>query len=63
MKNYGVRLNLLTITEENQESTNDARGKCTGAKLITSTLCTSAYGLTNNGGYLGTVNKEFPFLD
>ncbi|XP_024024132.1 probable L-gulonolactone oxidase 6 isoform X1 [Morus notabilis] len=44
-----LALAFIRITEENQESTNDAGGKCTGAKLITSTLSTSAYGLTNNG--------------
>ena len=36
-------------TEDNQESMDDAEGKCIGAKLITSTLSTGAYGLTNNG--------------
>ncbi|KAK4706369.1 hypothetical protein R3W88_034064 [Solanum pinnatisectum] len=35
--------------KENQESTNDAGGKCLSAKLTTSTLKIGAYGLTNNG--------------
>ncbi|XP_028779786.1 probable L-gulonolactone oxidase 6 [Neltuma alba] len=36
-------------TEELQEKTRDANGKCIGAKLVTGTLKTAAYGLTNNG--------------
>ncbi|XP_054783136.1 probable L-gulonolactone oxidase 6 [Prosopis cineraria] len=36
-------------TEELQEKTRDANGKCVGAKLVTGTLKTAAYGLTNNG--------------
>ncbi|KAJ0051852.1 hypothetical protein Pint_00659 [Pistacia integerrima] len=35
--------------EENQESTNDATGKCNGAMLVASTLMNTAFGLTNNG--------------
>lgn len=35
--------------EEIQESTGDADGKCISAKLLTSLLQTTAYGLTNNG--------------
>ncbi|KAI6701793.1 hypothetical protein NL676_010929 [Syzygium grande] len=42
-------LGLLRSTEELQESLNDAEGKCNSAKLISSTLEISAYGLTNNG--------------
>ncbi|KAJ8533086.1 hypothetical protein K7X08_015975 [Anisodus acutangulus] len=42
-------LAILRTSEENQESTNDASGKCASAKLITSTLKIGAYGLTNNG--------------
>ncbi|KAI6668895.1 hypothetical protein NL676_003780 [Syzygium grande] len=42
-------LALLRSTEELQESLNEADGKCNSAKLISSTLETSAYGLTNNG--------------
>ncbi|XP_028782993.1 probable L-gulonolactone oxidase 6 [Neltuma alba] len=36
-------------TEELQEATRDANGKCISAQLVTGTLKTSAYGLTNNG--------------
>ncbi|KAK4730444.1 hypothetical protein R3W88_023432 [Solanum pinnatisectum] len=43
----GVQDGLLI--KENQESTNDAGGKCVSAKLTTSTLKIGAYGLTNNG--------------
>ncbi|KAH9787272.1 putative L-gulonolactone oxidase 6 [Citrus sinensis] len=42
-------LATIRTTEENQESRSDANGKCIGAKLVTSTLVTSAFGLTNNG--------------
>ncbi|KAF8033568.1 hypothetical protein BT93_D2230 [Corymbia citriodora subsp. variegata] len=42
-------LALLRSTEELEESLNDADGKCNDAKLISSTLEISAYGLTNNG--------------
>ncbi|MCD7465267.1 putative L-gulonolactone oxidase 6 [Datura stramonium] len=42
-------LTILRTSEENQESTNDAAGKCSSAKLTTSTLKIGAYGLTNNG--------------
>ncbi|OAY48943.1 probable L-gulonolactone oxidase 6 [Manihot esculenta] len=44
-----VGLALVRTTEENQESLSDAEGKCISAKLSTTTLLTSAYGLTNNG--------------
>jgi len=37
------------LTEELQEATRDANGKCLGAKLITATLSGIGYGLTNNG--------------
>ncbi|XP_028779779.1 probable L-gulonolactone oxidase 6 [Neltuma alba] len=36
-------------TEERQEATRDANGKCLSAKLVTGTLKAFAYGLTNNG--------------
>ncbi|KAI9093925.1 hypothetical protein K1719_026923 [Acacia pycnantha] len=36
-------------TEELQEKTRDANGKCIRAKLVTGALKTAAYGLTNNG--------------
>lgn len=39
----------MLISEEKQESLGDIEGKCTGAKFLTSTLETVAYGLTNNG--------------
>ncbi|XP_016482573.1 putative L-gulonolactone oxidase 6 [Nicotiana tabacum] len=42
-------LAILRSSEENQESRNDSGGKCTSAKLTTSTLKIGAYGLTNNG--------------
>ncbi|XP_043718144.1 probable L-gulonolactone oxidase 6 [Telopea speciosissima] len=44
-------LELATIrsTEESQEYTRNAEGKCVNAKLTTSTLIASAYGLTNDG--------------
>ncbi|KAB2052473.1 hypothetical protein ES319_A12G123500v1 [Gossypium barbadense] len=35
--------------EETQESLRDTEGKCLNAKLVTSTLQSSAYGLTDNG--------------
>ncbi|PON48463.1 L-gulonolactone oxidase [Trema orientale] len=44
-----LTLALIRTTEDNQESLDDADGKCIGAKLLTTTLSTSAYGLTNNG--------------
>ncbi|XP_068331242.1 probable L-gulonolactone oxidase 6 [Pyrus communis] len=44
-----LALAVIRATEENQESQSDADGKCTSAKLVTSTLITNAYGLTNNG--------------
>ncbi|KAI5656528.1 hypothetical protein M9H77_25321 [Catharanthus roseus] len=42
-------LSALRTTEEDQESRSDATGKCTIAKLTTTTLRISAYGLTNDG--------------
>ncbi|KAF8009759.1 hypothetical protein BT93_J0678 [Corymbia citriodora subsp. variegata] len=42
-------LALVRSTEELQECLNDADGKCNSAKLVSSTLETNAYGLTNNG--------------
>ncbi|XP_015947913.1 probable L-gulonolactone oxidase 6 [Arachis duranensis] len=44
-----VELALVRTTEDIQESTSDANGKCLLAKTTTSTLINAAYGLTNNG--------------
>ncbi|KAF7843869.1 putative L-gulonolactone oxidase 6 [Senna tora] len=44
-----LELALIRTTEDVQESTNDADGKCLLAKTTTNTLITTAYGLTNNG--------------
>ncbi|XP_062087073.1 L-gulonolactone oxidase 2-like [Humulus lupulus] len=44
-----VELALARVTEENQESSHDADGKCISAKLVTAFLTSTAYGLTNNG--------------
>ncbi|KAK2649977.1 hypothetical protein Ddye_017466 [Dipteronia dyeriana] len=44
-----LAVSLIRTTEENQETKSDADGKCFVAKLVTSTLRTSAFGLTNNG--------------
>ncbi|XP_014498948.1 probable L-gulonolactone oxidase 6 [Vigna radiata var. radiata] len=46
-------LAVVRSTEELQEATRDANGKCVGAKLITALLSGIAYGLTNNGIFLG----------
>ncbi|KAJ1414751.1 L-gulonolactone oxidase, plant [Sesbania bispinosa] len=46
-------LTVVRATEELQEATHDANGKCIGAKLITATLSGTGYGLTNNGLFLG----------
>ncbi|MED6181895.1 putative L-gulonolactone oxidase 6 [Stylosanthes scabra] len=46
-------LAVVRSTEELQEETGDANGKCLGAKLITATLAGTGYGLTNNGFFLG----------
>lgn len=40
------------FTEDLHESTSDADGKCRLAKLTTSALLTTAYGLTNNGALI-----------
>ncbi|XP_019448857.1 PREDICTED: probable L-gulonolactone oxidase 6 isoform X2 [Lupinus angustifolius] len=48
-----AELALTRAKEEVQEATGDANGKCNGAKLLTSTLASSGYGLTNNGLFLG----------
>ncbi|KAM6600116.1 hypothetical protein CsatA_019725 [Cannabis sativa] len=53
-----LALALIRTTEDNQESLDDANGKCTGAKLVTTTLSTSAYGLTNNG----VIFKGYPVI-
>ncbi|XP_065864142.1 probable L-gulonolactone oxidase 4 [Euphorbia lathyris] len=42
-------LALIRTSEESQESLGDAEGKCISARLVTTTLLKSAYGLTNNG--------------
>lgn len=42
-------LAIIRSSEENQESREDAEGKCIGSKLTTSLLRANAYGLTNNG--------------
>ncbi|XP_044501666.1 probable L-gulonolactone oxidase 6 [Mangifera indica] len=44
-----AELAIVRTAEETQESTNDANGKCIGAKLVTTTLVDTAFGLTNNG--------------
>ncbi|XP_043706319.1 probable L-gulonolactone oxidase 6 [Telopea speciosissima] len=44
-----LALAIIRSSEESQESTRNADGKCIDAKLTTSTLMTSAFGLTNNG--------------
>ncbi|KAJ4825418.1 putative L-gulonolactone oxidase 6 [Turnera subulata] len=44
-----LELTVVRTTEENQESASDANGKCLSAKVITSSLQTLAYGLTNDG--------------
>ncbi|KAG9453118.1 hypothetical protein H6P81_006022 [Aristolochia fimbriata] len=44
-----VTLALVRSVEETQESTRDANGKCSDAKITISTLTTTALGLTNNG--------------
>ncbi|XP_022943972.1 probable L-gulonolactone oxidase 6 [Cucurbita moschata] len=42
-------LAIVRASEEYQEARRDAAGKCRSAKIITSLLSLSAYGLTNNG--------------
>ncbi|KAF7843872.1 putative L-gulonolactone oxidase 6 [Senna tora] len=42
-------LEAARTSEEIQESTGDADGKCSDAKLVTEALASRAYGLTNNG--------------
>ncbi|KAL5720049.1 putative L-gulonolactone oxidase 6 [Ranunculus cassubicifolius] len=44
-----LTLALLRLTEEGQERTEDANGRCISAKLTTSTLTSSAFGYSNNG--------------
>ncbi|KAK7285735.1 hypothetical protein RJT34_20515 [Clitoria ternatea] len=46
-------LTLFRGTEELQEATHDADGKCNDAKLLISTLAESGFGLTNNGVFNG----------
>ncbi|XP_027351038.1 probable L-gulonolactone oxidase 6 [Abrus precatorius] len=46
-------LAVVRATEELQEATYDANGKCSGAKVITATLAGIGYGLSNNGVFLG----------
>ncbi|KAL2336260.1 hypothetical protein Fmac_010706 [Flemingia macrophylla] len=44
-----LELAVIRTTEDIQESTSDANGKCLVSKTTTNTLITAAYGLTNNG--------------
>ncbi|KAJ1417484.1 putative L-gulonolactone oxidase 6 [Sesbania bispinosa] len=46
-------LTVVRATEELQEATHDANGKCIGAKLITATLSGTGYRLTNNAIAMG----------
>ncbi|XP_054783057.1 probable L-gulonolactone oxidase 6 [Prosopis cineraria] len=46
------------VTEELQEATRDAKGKCVDAESVTMTDFTSAYGLTNNG----TIFTGYPVI-
>ncbi|MCH82287.1 L-gulono-14-lactone dehydrogenase-like, partial [Trifolium medium] len=48
-----LALAVIRSTEELQEATRDANGKCISAKLINATLAGSGYGLTNNGIFSG----------
>ncbi|XP_061372878.1 probable L-gulonolactone oxidase 6 [Gastrolobium bilobum] len=48
-----AELAVVRATEELQEATHDANGKCIGARLITATLAGTGYGLTNDGFFLG----------
>ncbi|OIW08479.1 hypothetical protein TanjilG_03155 [Lupinus angustifolius] len=48
-----AELAIVRTAEDIQEVKRDAKGKCDGAKLITSTLATFGYGLTNNGVFFG----------
>ncbi|WJX85764.1 putative L-gulonolactone oxidase 6 [Trifolium repens] len=48
-----LALAVVRSTEELQEATRDANGKCISAKLINATLAGSGYGLTNNGIFRG----------
>lgn len=47
-----VELALLRASEDVEESTSDADGKCLLAKTTTNTLVLAAYGLTNNGTHI-----------
>ncbi|KAI4355299.1 hypothetical protein L6164_004087 [Bauhinia variegata] len=44
-----AELAVVRTTEDIQEATKDANGKCLGAIALTGTLAAAAYGLTNNG--------------
>ncbi|KAJ4957007.1 hypothetical protein NE237_013790 [Protea cynaroides] len=49
-----IALAIIRSSEETQESTSNADGKCIDAKLTTWALMNGAYGLTNNGiGFTG----------
>ncbi|CAA7016050.1 unnamed protein product [Microthlaspi erraticum] len=44
-----VAITTIRSSEETQETLRDANGKCVGAKVLTSALFATSYGLTNNG--------------
>ncbi|KAK4801126.1 hypothetical protein SAY86_021613 [Trapa natans] len=44
-----VGLTIIRSTEEYQEARSDSKGKCSGGRLVTASLLTAAYGLTNSG--------------
>ncbi|KAK4767450.1 hypothetical protein SAY86_015200 [Trapa natans] len=44
-----VGLAVIRSAEEEQESNKDSQGKCNGGWLVTKTLLTAAFGLSNNG--------------
>ncbi|KAJ7963436.1 L-gulonolactone oxidase [Quillaja saponaria] len=67
-----ITLALLRTTEEIQESSSNADGKCTVAESVTNSLKAIAYGLTNNGifftgypviGYQNRVQSSGSCLD
>lgn len=47
-----AELAVIRTTEDVQESTSDADGKCLLAKTTTNILVAAAYGLTNNGTHI-----------
>ncbi|KDP28425.1 hypothetical protein JCGZ_14196 [Jatropha curcas] len=60
-------LAVIRATEESQESLGDAEGKCISARLVTTSLLTSAFGLTNNGypviGFQNRIQSSGTCLD